>query len=62
MHSLKSYNEQTKRNPATRLKDRNPSLINQETDVTKHILDNLHHYIDFNNTVFEQLRIIVLNY
>ena len=43
------YTAQIKRNLATRLKDHNPTSNNQKTDVTKHILDNPDHYIDFNN-------------
>ena len=39
----KNYIKQTKRNLSTRLKDHNPNSNNQETDVTKHVWDNLGH-------------------
>ena len=46
----KTYIGHTKRNLVTRLKNHNPSSSNQEIDVTKHMLDNPNHFIDFNNT------------
>ena len=45
-----TYIGQTKKKLLTRLKDHNPScLLNQETDVTKHLTENENHRINFND-------------
>jgi len=51
-----SYIGQTQRKLATRLNDHNPDRCKyQSTDVTKHLMKNNGHYIDFENvTVLSQ--------
>ena len=44
-----SYIEQTKRNLEFRIKEHKPGLSKNDTDVSKHLIENPDHQIDFNN-------------
>ena len=47
-----SYIGQTKRNLEIRIKKHNPKLFKNDTDVSKNLIKNPDHQIDFNNVNF----------